>query len=92
MARRAAGTKGQKIIDGKRVERKVINRMHGTYKSKLDGKNYAYDGKRASGRTQSLKLEVIDSLFKPVSDKVDKYIMREALLDFYTSSRKRKPD
>ncbi|PPR81490.1 hypothetical protein GOBAR_AA39224 [Gossypium barbadense] len=29
---------------------------------------------------------------KPVSDKVDDGIMKEALLDFYTSSRKRKPD
>ncbi|PPR93153.1 hypothetical protein GOBAR_AA27524 [Gossypium barbadense] len=29
---------------------------------------------------------------KPVSDKVDNSIMKEALLDFYTSSRKRKPD
>ncbi|PPD86818.1 hypothetical protein GOBAR_DD16215 [Gossypium barbadense] len=47
---------------------------------------------RASVRTQSPKLEMIDSLFKPVSDKVDEGIMREALLDFYTSSGKRKPD
>ncbi|PPS12955.1 hypothetical protein GOBAR_AA07686 [Gossypium barbadense] len=29
---------------------------------------------------------------KPVSDKVDDGIMKEALLDFYTSSEKRKPD
>ncbi|KHG09682.1 Protein argonaute 4 -like protein [Gossypium arboreum] len=29
---------------------------------------------------------------KPVSDKVDDSIMKEALLDFYTSSGKRKPD
>ncbi|PPR83324.1 hypothetical protein GOBAR_AA37389 [Gossypium barbadense] len=29
---------------------------------------------------------------KPVSDEVDDGIMKEALLDFYTSSRKRKPD
>ncbi|KAG8497109.1 hypothetical protein CXB51_008315 [Gossypium anomalum] len=29
---------------------------------------------------------------KPVSDKVDDGIMKEALLDFYTSSGKRKPD
>ncbi|KAG8472524.1 hypothetical protein CXB51_034366 [Gossypium anomalum] len=29
---------------------------------------------------------------KPVSDKVDDGIMKEALLDFYTSSWKRKPD
>ncbi|XP_017606709.1 protein argonaute 4 [Gossypium arboreum] len=47
---------------------------------------------RASVRTQSPKLEMIDSLFKPVSDKGDEGIMREALLDFYTSSGKRKPD
>ncbi|PPR86550.1 hypothetical protein GOBAR_AA34142 [Gossypium barbadense] len=29
---------------------------------------------------------------KPISDKVDDSIMKEALLDFYTSSGKRKPD
>ncbi|GMI81835.1 OVEREXPRESSOR OF CATIONIC PEROXIDASE 11, ARGONAUTE 4 [Hibiscus trionum] len=46
---------------------------------------------RAAVRTQSPKLEMIDSLFKP-SDKEDDGIMREALLDFYTSSGKRKPD
>ncbi|PPS16127.1 hypothetical protein GOBAR_AA04449 [Gossypium barbadense] len=47
---------------------------------------------RASGRTQSLKLEMIDSLFKPVSDKVDEGIVRKAFLDFYTSLGTRKPD
>ncbi|XVF05656.1 hypothetical protein REPUB_Repub05bG0191400 [Reevesia pubescens] len=47
---------------------------------------------RASVRTQSPKVEMIDSLFKRVSDKEDDGIMREALLDFYTSSGKRKPD
>ncbi|PPS07162.1 hypothetical protein GOBAR_AA13495 [Gossypium barbadense] len=47
---------------------------------------------RASVRTQSPKLEMIDSLFKKVSDKEDEGIMREVLLDFYTSSGKRKPD
>ncbi|KAK8581489.1 hypothetical protein V6N12_071710 [Hibiscus sabdariffa] len=46
---------------------------------------------RAAVRTQSPKLEMIDSLFKP-SGKEDEGIMREALLDFYTSSGKRKPD
>ncbi|XVF68614.1 hypothetical protein PTKIN_Ptkin11bG0015700 [Pterospermum kingtungense] len=46
---------------------------------------------RASVRTQSPKLEMMDSLFKPVSDK-DEGIMREVLLDFYISSGKRKPD
>ncbi|KAH1063777.1 hypothetical protein J1N35_028764 [Gossypium stocksii] len=35
---------------------------------------------------------MIDSTSKPVFDKVDEGIMREALLDFYTSSRKKKPD
>ncbi|KAH1107929.1 hypothetical protein J1N35_011697 [Gossypium stocksii] len=35
---------------------------------------------------------MINSLFKPVSDKVDEGIMKEALLDFYTSSGKRKLD
>ncbi|XP_039004777.1 protein argonaute 4-like [Hibiscus syriacus] len=46
---------------------------------------------RAAVRTQSPKLEMIDSLFKP-SGKDDDGIMREALLDFYSSSGKRKPD
>lgn len=47
---------------------------------------------RACVRTQSPKLEMIDSLFKCVSDKDDEGIMRELLLDFYVSSGKRKPD
>ncbi|PPR90599.1 hypothetical protein GOBAR_AA30079 [Gossypium barbadense] len=47
---------------------------------------------RASGHTRSLKLEMIDSLFKLVSDKVDEGIVRKAFLDFYTSLGKRKPD
>nr|DAD43168.1 TPA_asm: hypothetical protein HUJ06_001398 [Nelumbo nucifera] len=47
---------------------------------------------RASVRTQSPKVEMIDSLFKRVSDTEDSGIIREALLDFYVSSGKRKPD
>ncbi|KAF8403535.1 hypothetical protein HHK36_011639 [Tetracentron sinense] len=47
---------------------------------------------RASVRTQSPKVEMIDSLFKPVSDTEDGGIVRELLLDFYVSSGKRKPD
>ncbi|KAF3454052.1 hypothetical protein FNV43_RR04499 [Rhamnella rubrinervis] len=47
---------------------------------------------RASVRTQSPKVEMIDSLYKKVSDTEDEGIMRELLLDFYTSSGKRKPD
>ncbi|KAI5674501.1 hypothetical protein M9H77_14865 [Catharanthus roseus] len=47
---------------------------------------------RASVRTQSPKVEMIDSLFKRVSDTEDEGIMRELLLDFYVSSGKRKPD
>ncbi|KAK1280073.1 Protein argonaute 4B [Acorus gramineus] len=47
---------------------------------------------RASVRTQSPKVEMIDSLFKPVSDKDDDGIIRELLVDFYVSSQKRKPD
>ncbi|XP_073040534.1 protein argonaute 4-like [Primulina eburnea] len=46
---------------------------------------------RACVRTQSPRLEMIDSLFKRVSDS-DDGIIREVLLDFYTSSGKRKPD
>ncbi|CAI0397264.1 unnamed protein product [Linum tenue] len=47
---------------------------------------------RASVRTQSPRVEMIDSLYKRVSDTKDDGIMREALLDFYVSSGKRKPD
>ncbi|GFP87837.1 protein argonaute 4a [Phtheirospermum japonicum] len=47
---------------------------------------------RAAVRTQSPKLEMIDSLFKKVSDEEDQGIFREALRDFYRSSRGRKPD
>ncbi|KAI4385410.1 hypothetical protein MLD38_003438 [Melastoma candidum] len=47
---------------------------------------------RASVRTQSPKVEMIDSLFKKVSDTQDDGIIRELLLDFYVSSGKRKPD
>ncbi|GER39342.1 argonaute family protein [Striga asiatica] len=47
---------------------------------------------RACVRTQSPKVEMIDSLYKRVSDTEDEGIMRELLLDFYTSSQKRKPD
>ncbi|KAJ4839043.1 Protein argonaute 4B [Turnera subulata] len=47
---------------------------------------------RASVRTQSLKVEMIANLFKPVSDTEDRGMIREALVDFYTSSGKRKPE
>uniref|UniRef100_A0A2N9FLS5 Piwi domain-containing protein n=1 Tax=Fagus sylvatica TaxID=28930 RepID=A0A2N9FLS5_FAGSY len=47
---------------------------------------------RASVRTQSPKVEMIDSLFKKASETEDEGIVRELLLDFYTSSGKRKPD
>ncbi|KAL0435283.1 UNVERIFIED_CONTAM: protein argonaute 4 [Sesamum radiatum] len=47
---------------------------------------------RACVRTQSPKVEMIDSLYKRVSDTEDDGIMRELLIDFYVSSGKRKPD
>ncbi|XP_051134343.1 protein argonaute 4-like [Andrographis paniculata] len=47
---------------------------------------------RACVRTQSPKVEMIDSLYNRVSDSEDAGIMRETLLDFYVSSGKRKPD
>ncbi|GAB4836180.1 Protein argonaute-4 [Ancistrocladus abbreviatus] len=47
---------------------------------------------RASVRTQSPKVEMIDSLFKPVPEGKDEGMIRELLIDFYTSSGKRKPD
>ncbi|KAF7029304.1 hypothetical protein CFC21_041093 [Triticum aestivum] len=46
---------------------------------------------RASVRSQSPKLEMIDSLFKPQGTD-DDGLVRECLIDFYTSSGKRKPD
>ncbi|PPS10060.1 hypothetical protein GOBAR_AA10587 [Gossypium barbadense] len=42
---------------------------------------------RASGRTQSLKLEMIDSLFKPVSDKMDEGIVRLLYKDGVSKSQ-----
>ncbi|XP_057422673.1 protein argonaute 4-like [Lotus japonicus] len=41
---------------------------------------------RASVRTQSSKVEMISSLFKPVSDTEDDGIMRELIMDFHSSS------
>ncbi|KAG2587987.1 hypothetical protein PVAP13_5NG186800 [Panicum virgatum] len=46
---------------------------------------------RASVRSQSAKMEMIDSLFKPQGTD-DNGLIRECLIDFYTSSGKRKPD
>lgn len=46
---------------------------------------------RASVRTQSPKVEMIDTLFKKVENN-DEGIIRELLIDFYSSSGKRKPD
>ncbi|WCJ41504.1 Argonaute family protein [Euphorbia peplus] len=51
---------------------------------------------RASVRTQSPKVEMIDSLYKPVPEAdgttKDDGMVRELLVDFYTSSGKRKPE
>lgn len=46
---------------------------------------------RACVKTQSPKVEMIDSLFKPAGSD-DEGIVRELLIDFYTSSGKRKPE
>ncbi|KAK2997848.1 hypothetical protein RJ639_026377, partial [Escallonia herrerae] len=46
---------------------------------------------RASVRSQSPKVEMIDSLFKPGPGDEDTGIVRELLLDFYASSGQRKP-
>ncbi|KAF0891619.1 hypothetical protein E2562_010604 [Oryza meyeriana var. granulata] len=46
---------------------------------------------RASVHTQSPKLEMMSSLFKPRGTE-DDGLIRESLIDFYTSSGKRKPD
>ncbi|KAK4777764.1 hypothetical protein SAY87_017951 [Trapa incisa] len=47
---------------------------------------------RAAVRTQSQKVEMIDSLFKKVSDTEDEGIMREVLQDFYDTSGSTKPE
>ncbi|VVB16907.1 unnamed protein product [Arabis nemorensis] len=47
---------------------------------------------RACVRTQSRKVEMIDNLFKPVSSDKDEGMFRELLVDFYSSSVKKKPD
>uniref|UniRef100_A0ACD5XQE4 Uncharacterized protein n=1 Tax=Avena sativa TaxID=4498 RepID=A0ACD5XQE4_AVESA len=46
---------------------------------------------RASVRTQSPKVEMIDSLFKPLENGKDDGIIRELLLDFYQTSQQQKP-
>ncbi|CAL9129110.1 unnamed protein product, partial [Musa textilis] len=46
---------------------------------------------RASVRTQSPKLETIDSLYKPGADGQDHGMIRELLLDFYQTSNRNKP-
>ncbi|XP_041996009.1 protein argonaute 16-like [Salvia splendens] len=47
---------------------------------------------RAAVRTQSAKMEMIESLFKPLANGLDDDgIMRELLLDFYKTSNGRKP-
>ncbi|XP_012571791.1 protein argonaute 16-like [Cicer arietinum] len=46
---------------------------------------------RASVRTQSPKVEMIDALFKPLDNGNDDGIIRELLLDFYSSSNGSKP-
>ncbi|XP_019438722.1 PREDICTED: protein argonaute 16 isoform X1 [Lupinus angustifolius] len=46
---------------------------------------------RASARTQSSKVEIIDSLYKPLDNGNDDGIVRELFLDFYESSQRRKP-
>ncbi|KAK3005861.1 hypothetical protein RJ639_015846 [Escallonia herrerae] len=46
---------------------------------------------RAAVRTQSSKVEMIESLFKPLANGEDDGIMRELLVDFFQSSNGRKP-
>ncbi|XP_020555003.1 protein argonaute 16 isoform X2 [Sesamum indicum] len=46
---------------------------------------------RAAVRTQSPKVEMIESLFKPLANGEDDGIMRELLVDFYETSNGRKP-
>ncbi|XP_077215045.1 protein argonaute 16-like [Tasmannia lanceolata] len=46
---------------------------------------------RASVRTQSPKVEMIDSLYKPLPNGEDDGIMRELLMEFYRTSNHQKP-
>ncbi|XP_073311824.1 protein argonaute 16 [Primulina huaijiensis] len=46
---------------------------------------------RAAVRTQSPKVEMIESLYKPLANGEDDGIIRELLLDFYQTSNKQKP-
>ncbi|XP_015881205.3 protein argonaute 16 [Ziziphus jujuba] len=46
---------------------------------------------RASIRTQSPKVEMIDGLYKPLANGNDDGIIRELLMDFYRTSNQRKP-
>ncbi|KAL8031274.1 hypothetical protein ABFX02_13G013800 [Erythranthe guttata] len=46
---------------------------------------------RAAVRSQSSKVEMIESLFKPLANGEDGGIMRELLLDFYETANERKP-
>ncbi|KAL9453733.1 hypothetical protein AB3S75_009356 [Citrus x aurantiifolia] len=46
---------------------------------------------RAAVRTQSSKVEMIDALYKPLANGNDDGIIRELLLDFYRTSKQRKP-
>ncbi|XP_019159475.1 PREDICTED: protein argonaute 16 [Ipomoea nil] len=46
---------------------------------------------RAAVRTQSPKVEMIESLFKPLANGEDDGIMREMLLEFYQTNNGRKP-
>ncbi|PRQ52668.1 putative post-transcriptional gene silencing PAZ-Argonaute family [Rosa chinensis] len=46
---------------------------------------------RAAVRTQSPKVEMIDGLYKPLPNGNDDGIIRELLLDFYNTSKGRKP-
>ncbi|KAI3454374.1 hypothetical protein Pfo_011037 [Paulownia fortunei] len=46
---------------------------------------------RASLRTLPPKVQMIDSLFKPMSEQEDAGIIRELLLEFYASSGQKKP-
>ncbi|KAL5794184.1 hypothetical protein ACOSP7_002778 [Xanthoceras sorbifolium] len=46
---------------------------------------------RASVRTQSSKMEMIDALYKPLANGTDDGIIRELLMDFYQTSNQCKP-
>ncbi|MED6153789.1 Protein argonaute 4A [Stylosanthes scabra] len=65
----------------------VSSRYHNLYKESWPSISCC----RAAVRTQSPRVEMIQSLYKPVGNKDDQGIIRELLIDFYETSNRIKP-